>query len=315
MADNDIPGKKFLEEFASILRSFQKANPQVQEKHEFSVPAISSSSPNEDKEQAFKSALEELSGIEPQEYLDDAEIQSFADFFKDLYGGDGFRHRYAVICKVMYDHLTKESKLDEGVPYTVRNMADNVELICAFMKRDDTYSDVVGRVLKLNDHIELEVTRMEYLRVQSAEIKDMKSSLKKEIETTREHAAEMEERHAALQRKLTSETIQIRNDLQKNSITILGIFAAVVMVFNGAVGLFSSSVTSASAISTVRGTAFVVLIVGFVLFNTVVALLRFLERASKGPEDDSCDKGTCWHVLLFDLALIAGIVVSGYGLS
>lgn len=274
LPNSTIPGKTLLEEFASMLSAFQQANPQVKKQHSFSVPSISSSSPYEEKEQAFKCALEELSGLQPEEYLDDTEIQSFAGFFKNLYGGIGFRHRYAVICRVMYDHLADDKKLDAGVPYCIRNMADNVERIYDFMKRSGNYSEVIDRVLKLNDHIELEVTRMEYLREQSGEIKAMKQSLKDEIEATREHAAEMEKQHEILQNKLNQDTIQIRNDLQKNSITILGIFAAVVMVFNGAVSLFSSSITSVSVISTVRGTAFVVLIVGFVLFNIVLSRYR-----------------------------------------
>ena len=164
--------------FNQLMDSFQRANPQVDKKKGLHLPPkVLLTSSYEEKEACFRQALEELSSIKAEDSLNAEETKSFADFFKNLYGGEGFRHRYAVICEVMYTKLGASEKLDCGVPYEIRSLSNNIEYIYAYMADNPDYSGVVGRVLKLNDHIELEVTRMGYLKEQNVAILDMKKTL------------------------------------------------------------------------------------------------------------------------------------------
>lgn len=62
---------------------------------------------------------------------------------------------------------------------------------------------------------------------------------------------------------------------KRDYIAILGIFAAVVLVFNGAVS-FSTSAIGSTVGHHPFSVGFVILLVGFVLFNSIVALFTFL---------------------------------------
>lgn len=63
-------------------------------------------------------------------------------------------------------------------------------------------------------------------------------------------------------------------------IAILGVFAAVVLAFNGGVGFATSAMAAVGIDSGMRALVFLTALVGFVLINTVCILLVFIWKMS-----------------------------------
>ena len=63
-------------------------------------------------------------------------------------------------------------------------------------------------------------------------------------------------------------------------IAVLGVFAAVVLAFNGGVGFSTSSLSALGIDSGIRALVFQTALVGFVLINTICILLVFIWKMS-----------------------------------
>ena len=210
----------------------------------------------------------------PEAALDETEVKEFIEFFSRLYEGEcPYRHLYSNVCAVMYEHLnTNPDKLDDGVPYPARNLASNMELIYRSIEVTDRPESVKRSVYKLYDHIELENTRMKYMAQQNKAQIEGVEKLHKEVEDVGAKAEAMWENMANMQ-----------DDLQRNYVTILGIFAAIVIAF-AAGSTFSSSVIQSMASVSIYRLTFVMMVLGLFLFDLVMALFFFICRVSRFKE-------------------------------
>ena len=156
--------------------------------------------------------------------------------------------------------------------------------------------------LKLYDHINLEIARMNYVdnitrEIQNStsklnqnikEIKDTSDSITNEIEDTKQEA-----------KKLRSKL----DKAQQETITILGIFSAVVLAFMGGMS-FSSSVLESMYLSNVYKVSFICLLIGLVLANLIYVLFTFIMHINK-------DRPFKWNrvIIVLDLILIGFMVI------
>ena len=208
--------------------------------------------------------------------MGEAEVKEFIDFFSRLYEGERpYRHLYSNVCAVMYEHLsTSPDKLDDGVPYQARNLASNMALIYRSIEDTDRPESVKRSVYKLYDHIELENTRMKYMAQQNKAQIEGVDKLHKEVENVGAKAMAIREDMDSMQ-----------EDLQRNYVTILGIFAAIVIAFATGSAFSSSVIQSMTSVSIYR-LAFVMVVLGLFLFDLVVALFFFICRVSKFKEGE-----------------------------
>lgn len=265
--------QNFSEALDGLARAIAAINPK-QEKHH--PPRVPQSATNQQRGEILKDALKALSDVAPEAALDEAEVKEFIEFFSRLYEGEcPYRHLYSNVCAVMYEHLnTNPDKLDDGVPYPARNLASNMELIYRSIEVTDRPESVKRSVYKLYDHIELENTRMKYMAQQNKAQIEGVEKLHKEVEDVGAKAEAMWENVANMQ-----------DDLQRNYVTILGIFAAIVIAF-AAGSTFSSSVIQSMASVSIYRLAFVMMVLGLFLFDLVMALFFFICRVSKFKEGE-----------------------------
>lgn len=233
------------------------------------IPELSPDDDAESRRKALRSVLEELSSLDRDEYLSDPEIDKLVDFFTELYGArPKYRHSYADVCDVIFGFSGAGYELDDGVPYQVNSLADNINRVYSRM---DAGSTQAASVQKLCDHIELERTRLRHFVDQWERIREYDR-----------RNGELEKKAEADRKRLEGDFARKVDAMRMEFIAILGVFAAIVLAFNGAVGFSDSSIHALGMASGVRALVLVVALVGFVLINAISILMVFLWKMAFG---------------------------------
>lgn len=249
----------------------------------------------------FGAAVESLASLESD--LNDVEIADFVRFFKELYdeSDDRFRHMYSHVCSILFGFLADNGRLDDGVPPQAVKLASNVALILGEIKRLHPKSRAVRCVLKLYDHIELENKRMRYMTLQNKAQQESAKKLKKKFETSL--SDEVKKAKQSFDSGIKLQIEETQQKLQRNYISILGIFAAIVVAFMSGTA-FSSSVLENIDKASIYRISFVVLIVAFFMFNLICALFMFLNKVSEIK-----NRAMVWLLVVADIAFVALIAL------
>lgn len=283
-------------DFEEFLSSFQGVLENINRKNNVDLPNINVNSSEDEKRKAFTEALKILCDFDFS--LDDNDVNSFIDFFTKLYGTEEneFRHMYSDACEVMFSQLdTKE--FDNGVPFGVINLENNITMIKEVAERTEASARTISGLKKLQDHISLEKLRMRYMAAQNKHNKEITEKLSKDFK---------KKIKSSLDNANTSFKVQIKetkDSLQKNYVTILGIFAAVVIAFMSASAFTSSVLESMNDVSIYR-LSFTMLVLGFFIFNLLCALFMFLSKISNANAVQR------WFVIVVDLVFVVLIALT-----
>lgn len=244
---------------------------------------------NSGKQQLLNNMIKELSVGVPS----DERIDTFINQLKEIYE-DGFRHSYSSITGVLLQINEKEE--------VIGLVVDNLSMIKEKMEEEETFPYIE----KLYDHISLECIRIDQLyNSYNEKVENAKQTIEKSEKTIQEVKAEQEELKKIL-RKANEETENIRGEagrLKTEVITILSIFAAIVLAFMGGMSFTASTFHGIATTSVYRVIA-AVTICGLVIFNTIVALIYTVAKIIEKPiaitcktDDCSCKK-RCWNITI-----------------
>lgn len=265
--------------FDDSFEEFQSAADSLEKDSCRTVPTLSVDAEEEDKREAFLSVLRSLSSIESEEELSDDDLRAYVGFFESLYGGGAkFRQRYSDVCEIMFGYLGVAEDLDKVVPYQIDNLCERIGRILETARFENLSSRVLKCLSRLQDNIELERHRMRYMAFQNQKQKETAASLSTQFK------ADMERQLKEADERSRAELDATKDRLQKNYVTILGIFAAVVIAFMSATAFSSSVLQSMQSVSIYR-LSFTMLVLGFFVFNLLCALFIFLGRFSDGSSN------------------------------
>lgn len=254
-----------LKSFSCALEIFAKGIGKLT-KPPLEIPEIAEGDDDSRKREALRLMLESLASADTESALSSDDIDGASRFFARLYGGqEPYRHRYADICDLVFSEMDQSGgELDDGVPYSVNCLAENIRIIHESMvaKGDDAQA---RSVLKLADHIDLEKTRLGHYISQQQDLLKFK-------EAVADAKREKDEAASDFAKRLDKTRMEY--------IAILGVFAAVVLAFNGGVGFFISTLGALGIDSGIRTLVFQTALVGFVLINTICILLVFVWKMS-----------------------------------
>ena len=218
------------------------------------------------------------------------------------------RHRYSIVSKFLID--SKDGDLIEGLLETLDSV-DN------FIKENPDYIDNTVKKLKYNpkdinriefdkaigklkDHIELEQYRYQNAVNQSLEqVKNIEATITR-ITTNFE-----------------SNTRELETKMNAGFITILGIFAAIIIAFFGGVQAINSIFTLAGKVS-LWEVIFLSLFAALVIFNIIFMFLYFL---TKFTDKNLCCRrskntnGNMMSILIYDYTFITAVnIIMGISL-
>lgn len=207
-----------------------------------------------DKQQRLQELLLELA--RPETKITGQNLEQYIFRLQDIYEAD-FRHLYSgvfgVITSIDADDASELARLQENIQTLHTASVSWLE-----EKRGHVSEDFCHRLEKLYDHVNLDISRINY---------------------TQEIANRMEEKN----RKAGEEIKQLSEkatNMQKDYITILGIFSSIVITFVAGM-VFSSSVLSNIDKVSIYRLTFVMLMIALLLFNLLNLLLDFIRRVNQ----------------------------------
>jgi len=225
-----------------------------------------------EKRQEFRQILLELSA--DQEILKDPKKRSsfYLRLEKLYYAPDNekrFRHFYSDIFSV----LTQINDGDDQGSIDV--LGQNMDiLLCGYQAKNSDEGkliDISDQIRKLYDHISLDIARIKY-----SEKGDVEVSGQESIEKIRSQINDDESKIITLQNSVKEATVKA-DKMQKEYVSILAIFAAVIGAFFSGLG-FSTSVLSNIDKSSIYRILLGITILGMFLFNLLALLLGFIRE-------------------------------------
>ncbi len=241
------------------------------------------------KRELLVRTLTELS----EQYLEDDSkfLEQYASRMSEVYS-NGYRQLYSELYTVMSAISNKD--VDSLQP-----LSTNLICLYRYVGGSDwriRNPELFGHLLKLSDHVNLEMQR----------IVDHQASTEK-FDELYENLRGMYEDSNAVKRKLQKATKKIK-DLQLEMVSILAIFAAIVVAFSGGMNVLGNAISGVGH-ADLQDLAFMVILCGIVLFNTVTLLMHIvfwiIRRLHDDDDNENESKLIDWQYIVgFNVLLI-----------
>ncbi|MGN2336773.1 hypothetical protein ACTFIN_01435 [Clostridium cagae] len=243
---------------------------------------------NIDKIIRLNTVLEELA---LDTFLNEEKLKNYSNSFKEIYK-DKFRHEYSEVTRVLFSiNIDKDGR---------DFLAGKIKDILERLEKSNCDKETLKSVKKLWDHVNLENIRMaelenisstvneaskeafaNYEKAKETDIKiqDIDKKLKVFDESTTNFNKSIKKYNKDLNtaKNKMSSLQKTMKDSTTQSITILSIFAGVVMAFTGGMSYISQALVSLNSIGAYRAGVFIVLI-GTVMFNLIFLLLYMIGK-------------------------------------
>lgn len=233
-------------------------------------------------------------------YLEDdsEDFEKYADMMSFVYSEE-YRQLYSELFPILM-------AISGGDVDRLQPLTSNLVSLYRYVGKSEEWAnedpELFGHLLKLSDHVNLEMQRM----VERTEYEERFDELYKELSDLYESSVESE-------RKLRKAVRKIKN-LQLEVVSILAIFAAIVVAFSGGMSILGSALAGMGQVE-LQDLAFVVILCGIVLFNTVAFLMHvvfwIIRRLHDSEEEES--RLIDWkYILGFNILLLVLLAASLY---
>ena len=155
--------------------------------------------------------------------------------------------------------------------YMPKNKDENGKLI-----------NISKEIVKLYDHTNLDIARINYTKTMTNDTRSeliknklLVTQLEEKVRTSDAAFKELSQKTIEDARQLSGVVQEKQRDMQKEYITILGIFASIVLAFTGGMA-FSSSILENIDKSSVYRSVLIAFVIGLVFFNLIWLLIDFI---------------------------------------
>lgn len=228
-------------------------------------------------------------------------LDSWIEKLKKIYA-NGYRHTYSDIFYKVQSIISKNS--DTEVLETLgENLNELGERLCELLSQnvdDANLQNASVSYKKFSDHIKLEIGRYNFIKSQLAVRVESNESKSNSANINRAEIAEINQRINDIStavdniRPITTEAKKqmdkIDDKLESNkisSITTLTIFSAVVLAFSGGI-TFEAGIFKGMVESSAYRLVFTIALTGFILFNTIFALLYLVGKMAGKTVSTRC---------------------------
>lgn len=210
----------------------------------------------------------------------------------DLYSDENYRHSYSVITAIILDY----SKSEESDIEWFEILSQNLRIIKKYIEEYKT-PKIILKFNKLFDHINLELIRIEYI----GEVK----KIQLEVEKINKKA-----------KQARREIRQSTQEATKSFITILGIFASIIIAFVSGIS-FSSSILSNIDKTNILKLLIVISFIAMFITNILNFLFYFIKTIHFGKEfkEPMLNCGIIIFNLIIFCLIIALIIIQGIFIS
>lgn len=190
--------------------------------------------------------------------------------FSEVYSDENYRHSYFEISTYLESLGCDVSDMLEG----------SIQNVLEYSAGIDEHSNVTKKISKLSDHVSLELLRLSRMR----QISYLSDKIHKEMDKTSEMVKEKRNEMDEIDKKV--------NNIHAEVITILGIFAGLVIGFSIDFQLLAQSLSNMDKVSFFKEIAFVS-IIGIILFDSIFLLLFAVSRISQRSLAINCKHKDC----------------------
>ena len=199
---------------------------------------------------------------------------------------------------------------EDGSQCSIETLLDNLSLLRKYIDENfmslefGTYQEDCKRIVKLVDHLNLEISRLQLITADNVRFKEVKAKLDNLNEQYRDISGLYEDAKKRLE-KATKKA----NSMQAEFISILSIFSAVVLLF------FVDTEYIGQAISNLQNGSFlrvvmVLCICGLVLFNGLYLMFYFISYiiSKNFDEQNTFNKRIKTILIIFNFVLLVTII-------
>lgn len=226
----------------------------------------------EEKREKFKNLLLKLSSSQTELHSTKEKKKIYLEL-ESIYVGnnESFRHFYSDIFSVI-SIIDKQIDLED-----FEVLSQNMDIIRKGyhpMNKDNNGKiiNIEKQINKLYDHINLEISRLNYS-------KQVEVGTQMQLDNVSDALAEIERNVEHME-----DAVEKADDIQKQYITILGIFASIVLAFTGGIA-FSTSVLQNIAKASIYRISLISIILAFALTNLIYVLTRFIMEITKKQDE------------------------------
>ena len=189
--------------------------------------------------------LEELTSIFNE--LDNEMLKGYSDRLNLIYSDKNFRHSYAEISIFLEQEVYPDQR---------DSLVSHIDSMLFYLNNNEYPPDIVKKVAKLADHIQLEAVRLG--RIEN--IKYIGQQIKNESIMEQEKLKENVKKSEELEEELKNVNTQL--------VSVLGIFTGIVLSIFGGISFFSSVFNNIDNVGKYR-LIFIASLTGFILFNLI----------------------------------------------
>ena len=210
---------------------------------------------------------------------------------EEIYQGD-FRHQYSKLFLII-------SAIDKHQTLDTADLLQSMNETAEYVKNNHSkYNGDFRKCFdKLYDHVTLEILQINYMRGIENKGDANNATTMKELRSAMSLAKTASDNADKATDKL--------NGMQKDYITILGIFAAIILAFVSGL-VFSNSVLQNIDKASIYKLLLISIIIGFFITNILLFLFNFLKSIVRNNENNSALDP---HISYFNLAAIILILV------
>ena len=208
----------------------------------------------------------------------------FQEIVKDLETNiyiDGFEHCEPELFTLISEMFKKDAQYTlDYLSLNLIELRNHIEKEYEIKNKNDKYQYLAKQIDKLCDYVNLEIGRLNYYLINNNKINDLESKIS-DVNTS---VVETENKLKAIDDTSDGVKEKVQN-LQRDSITILGIFASIVLTFTGGM-IFSSSVLENIGRASAYRIIIVTLIIGWVMVNSIISLIMYIGKITRFKDED-----------------------------
>lgn len=238
-----------------------------------------------EKNNCLKEVIRELAD---DSKLTDEKLTEYLTRFDNIYSND-FRHDYSEVTRILFSLTSSQDVRDF--------MASKVKDIYNKSKEVNEKSYTTKALKKLKDHINLENIRMVELIKISTDVtaaNETAATLVGEFDKNQHIIKDLNREIEKAEENVKSVQESIKNSTTE-SITILSIFAGIVITFSGGISFIANAISGINKIEPYRLSVFILLI-GNIMFNVIFLLLYMIGKITNkytGSRSVRCFEEIC----------------------
>lgn len=222
--------------------------------------------------------LEKHIKLMAKKLLQESDLLKIAIDLKNNIFNEGFEYCEPELFTLISEMFKEDKK------YTLDFLSLNIIELRGYIEKDcgagnKDFADIADYVDKLCDYINLEIGRLNYYLIKNNKIKDLEAKISDVNMSVSETIDKLESTNSRLEtiNKFSGEVKEKVQNLQHDSITILGIFASIVLTLTGGM-IFSSSVLENIGNASAYRVIIIALIIGLVVINSVISLIMYIGK-------------------------------------